>query len=121
MKRAAPAVVAVALAAVALPAVAQPDYHWRGGPGHRDWDAARAYHPEDHYDRRLTRRDYIYRGHDGRYYCRRNDGTTGLVVGGVGGALLGGAIGGDALGALVGGASGALLGSAIDRGQVHCR
>jgi Glycine zipper 2TM domain len=54
-----------------------------------------------------------WRGKDGRMYCRRTNGTTGLIVGGVGGALLGrtvdtrgdrtiGTIGGAALGALAG-------------------
>ena len=69
----------------------------------------------------MTRADYVYRGGDGRYYCRRSDGTTGLVVGAIGGGLLGGAIGGDALGALLGAGAGAVAGNAIDRGQVHCR
>jgi hypothetical protein len=38
------------------------------------------------------RRRYAYRewrGRDGRRYCRKPDGTTGLVVGGVAGALVG--------------------------------
>jgi len=30
-----------------------------------------------------------WRGKDGRLYCRRTDGSTGLIIGGVGGALLG--------------------------------
>lgn len=30
-----------------------------------------------------------WRGRDGRTYCRKSNGTTGLIVGGVGGALLG--------------------------------
>lgn len=108
-------------------AAAQPppsDYRWYGGPDNRDWDAAqhydggRNYHHQDH---PITRDDYIYRGHDGRYYCRRPDGTTGLVVGAIGGALIGNAIGGDTLGTLLGGAGGAALGRSIERNQVHCR
>ena len=31
---------------------------------------------------RLSETDRVYRGHDGRYYCRRSDGTTGLILGG---------------------------------------
>jgi uncharacterized protein YcfJ len=57
-------------------------------------------------------------GKDGRRYCRRNNGTTGLIVGGVGGALVGRAIdtGGDrTLGTLGGAALGALAGRAIER------
>jgi hypothetical protein len=117
-----PGAAAAALAiAVALPAAAQPDYRWQGGSNNPNWDASHYYHPDRHYDRRLTRNDYVYHGRDGRYYCRRNDGTTGLVVGGLGGAAIGGAIGGNALGALLGGVGGAVIGSSIDRGQVHCR
>ena len=37
----------------------------------------------------LSRNDRIYRGSDNRYYCRRDDGTTGLIVGGIGGGVLG--------------------------------
>lgn len=33
-----------------------------------------------------------WRGKDGRTYCRRRNGTTGLVIGAAGGALLGGKI-----------------------------
>jgi len=112
-------IIAASSLALAGTAVAQPDYRWHEND--RNWDPARSYHRHGHYDRRLRRDDYVYRGHDGRYYCRRNDGTTGLVVGALGGAALGGAIGGDTLGALVGAGAGGLLGRAIDRGQVHCR
>ena len=74
-------------------------------------------------------RHYAYkewRGRDGRYYCRRSNGTTGLVVGGVAGALVGRSIdtrGDRTLGTLGGAAIGALAGRAIDRGSSggHCR
>ncbi|MDQ0839048.1 hypothetical protein [Sphingomonas faeni] len=59
-----------------------------------------------------------YRGHDRRYRakrCRHSSGTTGLVAGGVGGAVLGNAVGGGLLGTLAGGAAGALGGRAVDR------
>ncbi len=48
-----------------------------------------------------------YRGRDGRVYCKKNNGTTGLVVGGVGGALLGRTIdtGGDRTVGTLGGAA----------------
>ena len=39
--------------------------------------------------RRLGRNDTIYRGSDNRYYCKRDDGTSGLIIGGVGGGVLG--------------------------------
>jgi len=47
--------------------------------------------------------------------CRRSPGTTGLVAGGVGGALVGNAVGGGLLGTVAGGVGGALGGRAIDR------
>ncbi|MFT3976517.1 MAG: glycine zipper 2TM domain-containing protein [Sphingomonas bacterium] len=119
-----PAIFAAAMltAPVAFPASADAqrrDHRWQGD--RNGWDASRAYHPGRYKERRLNRNDRIYRGRDGRYYCRRNDGTTGLVVGAVAGGLLGNVIGGDTLGTLVGGAGGALLGRSIDRGQVRCR
>ena len=61
-----------------------------------------------------------WRGEDGRTRCRKPNGTTGLVVGGVAGALLGRTIdtGGDrTIGTLGGAAAGALAGRAIDRGS----
>jgi hypothetical protein len=115
------AVLSVSLSCGAAPASAQPDHHWRGGPGQHNWDASRSYDNRAHHDRRLTRSDYVYRGGDGRYYCRRSDGTTGLVIGGLTGGLLGNAIGGDTLGTLLGAAGGAVVGNSIDRGKVHCR
>ncbi|MBO9582264.1 MAG: glycine zipper 2TM domain-containing protein [Sphingobium sp.] len=73
---------------------------------------------------RVTRETRIYYGDDGRYYCRRSDGTTGLIVG----AVLGGAIGdrldrgrSSVLGLLLGAGAGAAIGQSIDRGQVVCR
>jgi hypothetical protein len=96
------------------------DYRWRGDQ--RGWDASRAYRQGNYRERRLSRQDTVYRGRDGRYYCRRNDGTTGLVVGAALGGILGGAIGGgDLLGIVLGGAGGGLLGREIDRGNVRCR
>ncbi len=96
------------------------DYRWRDND--RNWDASRAYRQGNYRERRLSRQDRIYRGRDGRYYCRRGDGTTGLVVGAALGGILGGAIGnGDLLGVILGGAGGAVLGRELDRGNVRCR
>ena len=59
-----------------------------------------------------------WRGRDGRRYCRKPNGTTGLVVGGVAGALVGRTVdsrGDRTLGTLIGGAAGALAGREIER------
>lgn len=96
------------------------DRRWRGDRND-GWDPAAHYSGRRGGDRRLGRNDHIYRGGDGRYYCKRKDGTTGLVIGGVAGGLLGNAIGGNTLGTLLGAGGGALLGRQIDRGSVKCR
>ena len=112
----------IAPAAVPTAAVAQRhgDYRWNGDRG-QGWDPADHYRGGGHRERRLSRNDRIYRGHEGRYYCRRTDGTTGLVIGALAGGVLGNAVGGDTLSTLIGGAGGALLGRSIDRGNVRCR
>ena len=74
--------------------------------------------------RRLSRNDRIYRGRDGRYYCRRSDGTTGLIIGAGIGALIGNSLDNgrsSVLGTLIGGAAGAAIGREIARGNVRCR
>lgn len=65
-----------------------------------------------------------WRGKDGRLYCRRPNGTTGLIVGGVVGALVGREVdsrGDRTTGTIVGAGAGALLGREIDRGRRRCR
>lgn len=91
-----------------------------------DYDATRYYRDDPRYsERRLSSTDEVYRGSDGRYYCKRNDGTTGLVLGGVGGAVIGNVIDGGhdrVAGTLIGGALGALVGKSIDQNSdVRCR
>jgi hypothetical protein len=66
----------------------------------------------------------VWRGRDGRYYCRKGNGTTGLLIGGAAGALLGREIDGGydrTTGTLIGGVVGALLGREVDRGDGRCR
>ena len=71
-------------------------------------------------------RRYAYkewRGADGKTYCRKSDGTVGLVVGGVAGAVVGRAIdtrGERATGTILGAAAGALVGREIARKR-SCR
>jgi hypothetical protein len=99
-------------------------YSWRGG--NADWDASRYYREDPRYEeRQLGANDEVYRGSDGRYYCRRSDGTTGLVIGAGVGALVGRGIDGGrnrAGGTIVGGVLGALLGREVERNaDVRCR
>jgi hypothetical protein len=118
------AVLSIAISIMPATAFAQGrrDNHWQGGSQNRHWDPANTYRSGgQHRERRLSRNDEIYRGHDGRNYCRRSDGSTGLVIGAIGGGLLGNAIGGDTLSALLGAGGGAVLGRSIDRGNVRCR
>lgn len=64
-----------------------------------------------------------WRGRDGRMYCRKSDGTTGLIIGAAGGALLGRAVdteGDRAMGTILGAAAGGLAGKSIDSGR-KCR
>lgn len=92
-----------------------------------NYDASRYYRDGPGYQERvLAADDRVYRGSDGRYYCRRNDGTTGLIAGAAGGGILGNVIDGGhsrAAGTLIGAAVGALAGKAIDQSnsQVRCR
>lgn len=62
-------------------------------------------------------RNHVYHRDNRRYSsrCRRSSGTTGLVAGGVGGALVGSALGGGTLGTLAGAGGGALLGRHLDK------
>ena len=86
------------------------DHYYRDGPRYRE--------------RHLSDNDRIYVGQDGRYYCRRSDGTTGLIVGGIAGGVLGNIIapgGSKTLGTLLGAAGGAVAGNANDRNSVTCR
>jgi uncharacterized protein YcfJ len=99
-----------------------------------DWNRpdpryGRYYRPDRYYRSgyapiRVDRRTRIYRGYDDRYYCRRSDGTTGLIVGAALGGLLGSQIDrgqSNVAGILIGGGAGALLGREIDRGNLNCR
>jgi Glycine zipper 2TM domain len=64
-----------------------------------------------------------WRGSDGRTYCRKSNGTVGLVVGGAAGALIGRGLDGGqnrATGTILGAAGGALIGREIQRKR-RCR
>ena len=66
-----------------------------------------------------------WQGRDGRTYCRKPNGTTGLIVGGAAGALLGREIDGGrrhTTGTILGAALGALLGRHVQRNVIkRCR
>ena len=82
----------------------------------RHRQAARQYYTTDNGIR-------YWQGSDGRYHCKRSNGTTGLIVGAAAGALAGRAIdshGERATGTILGAAAGALLGREVQR-QVRCQ
>lgn len=124
-------ILAAAVALPAAPAAADPP-PWAPAYGKRAKD--NYYHNvrDDRRDRRHHRREYrqmrrgdsYWRGNDGRYYCKRNDGTTGLIIGAAGGALIGREVdsrGDRTVGTVLGAAAGALIGREIDRGGARCR
>jgi len=66
----------------------------------------------------------VWKDSQGRWRCKRSNGTTGLIIGAAGGALVGHAIdshGERATGTILGAVGGALLGRSIDRSHVRCR
>jgi outer membrane lipoprotein SlyB len=80
-------------------------------------DHGRRYHRTDNGVR-------YWRGNDGRYRCKKSNGTPGLLIGGVAGALAGRAIdtrGDRATGTILGAGAGALLGRSIDRNNSRPR
>ena len=75
-------------------------------------------------DERINGNTRIWRGNDGRYRCKKDNGTTGLLIGGAVGGLAGHEIAGNGdklLGTVLGAAGGALLGREIDRDKYRCR
>ncbi len=83
-----------------------------------------AYQPRDGYGEQANYNTRVWQGDDGRQYCRRSDGTTGLLIGGAAGALLGRELAGNGdrtLGTILGAAGGALLGREVEKRVVRCR
>ncbi len=104
------AFIAALIAAVTVPVIA-------ASPAEARRDDRRRYHRTDNGVQ-------YWRGNDGRYRCRKSNGTTGLLIGGVGGALLGRTIDGGrdkTLGTVLGAGAGALAGRAIDRNNSRPR
>ena len=109
----------------------QPDRQWRNydynrpDPQYGNYDPGRYYYETPRQsERRVREQDRVYRGQDGRYYCRRRDGSTGLIVGAVAGGVLGNVIapgGSNTLGTILGAIAGGAGGRAIDRNNIRCR
>lgn len=114
------------------------DKHYKRGRGHhkdrraqrhnsRGYDQGyRNYQPQRqaYYGDLVNRNTRVWRARDGRYYCKKSNGTTGLLIGGAAGALLGRELAGNGdrtLGAILGATGGALLGREIDSGNARCR
>ncbi|WP_353216604.1 hypothetical protein [Sandarakinorhabdus sp.] len=97
---------------------------WRG----QDWHAEQFYRQGNGQGNYrpvvLGRNDPVWRGYDNRYYCRRSDGSTGLIIGGLAGGALGNVIapgGSKLLGSIIGGSLGAVIGERSDRNRVVCQ
>ena len=114
------------------PASQYPQSQYREAPYYDDrdeqgYDAARYYRSGNQYQARtLNSNERVYAGNDGRYYCKRSDGTTGLILGAAGGGILGNVIDGGrsrTVGTLLGAALGGLAGRSVDQNnaQVRCR
>jgi hypothetical protein len=119
-------ILALTLAAVAAPVapVLGDPPPWAPAHGHRA--KQRMYDSQGYYlqPRPLSRDDRIWRDRDGRYRCKRDNGTTGLVIGAAVGGLAGHEIAGEGdktLGTIIGAVGGGLIGRAIDRGELKCR
>jgi hypothetical protein len=142
IKTSAMALAATGVALTAVPAAAA-DFHRSSGyhaaPVEDTWNRHRRhdYRQRDNYrgnyDQRygsryaygepVYRNTQVWRGRDGNAYCRKSDGTTGLIIGGAVGALLGREIDGGrsrTLGTVLGAAAGALLGKEVASGT-RCR
>ncbi len=114
----------------------QSDQTWNHGNRgrQRGWDRGRGRgHGGDDYGRSDSYERYeqpvyantrVWQGDNGRYYCRREDGTTGLLIGAAVGGLIGHEVAGRGdrtLGVILGAAGGAILGRSIDRSNARCR
>lgn len=112
------ALTAPAYAGIAAPAKAE---------GFHQLDQSSSFHKRNkrHYhDQRVHANTRVWRGDDGRYRCKRDNGTTGLLIGGAVGGLAGNEIAGRGdklLGTVIGAAGGALIGREIDRDKYRCR
>jgi hypothetical protein len=83
----------------------------------------RGYYGRSAYGEPVRRDTRTWRGNDGRQYCQKKDGTTGLIIGAAAGAIIGREVdsrGDRTLGTVLGAAAGALLGKQVAQGT-SCR
>jgi hypothetical protein len=74
------------------------------------------HHHRYHHNRQYSEGGPAYQGTSySQPDCRPRSGTTGLIAGGVGGALLGNVISHGTTGTLIGAGAGALLGRQVER------
>ena len=143
------ALAAAGLTVPAIPAAAAdfgPLAASRAAPVEQSWNHNHRHRDRDRYDRydrygRYDDRSYgyqqarssysepvyrdtrVWRGNDGRYYCQKRDGTTGLIIGAAAGAIIGREVdsrGDRTLGTVLGAAAGAILGKKVAQGS-SCR
>ena len=135
--RTALALAASGMAMTAIPAAAA-DFHAPGvhaAPAEDGWnrhrdrnrdryrDRDRGYYNQSAYAEPVYRDTRVWRGNNGAVHCQKKNGTTGLIIGGAAGALLGREVDGGrnrTLGTILGAAAGALIGKELDDG-VKCR
>jgi hypothetical protein len=118
LKKVTLAAAAAITALTAVPAAADARPRGKAHGYYNNSAHARAYSDRSrHYNEGYSGRSYGYRDS----YRRCRSGTTGAIVGGAAGALLGREIAGDrTLGTILGGAAGALGGRALTRDR-NCR
>jgi hypothetical protein len=121
-------ILAIAAAAMVLPTTAvfaEPFGNapsWSYGSKQRAYD--RGYEEGRRESQAVNSNTRVWRGKDGRNYCRRSDGTTGLLIGAAAGGVAGNVIAGrgdKTVGTIIGAAGGALLGRHVDRRNARCR
>jgi len=94
---------------------------------YNDWSDRRyrdGRHDRRYYGEPVYRNTNVWRGRDGRYYCRKENGTTGLLIGAAISDLVSNEVAGRGdrtLGTVLGAVGGAFLGREIDRSNSRCR
>lgn len=112
---------AVAQRTMLLGSWAQDKQDGQRGYGHRRIGPRVVYRPPARDPQRNAR---VWRGEDGRYYCRRQNGTTGLLVRSRDDSPIAqrrAGRGDRTLSAILGFTGGALLGRSTNRSEMRCR